>query len=349
MTRKLTALLLVLIIPAMLLLPGCDPKSAVTLSVLTWADYFDDAALEEFEKETGIRIEQTYYMETTEEAIDKLSSVDTARYDVVMLSDYVVEMCRKNDLIQKLNLDLLSNYSNVDGGYQSKFYDPDNEYTVPFLAGAPILVYNSEKTAKEITSYADLFDSGLKGKVVAMDDYRVLPGMVLMSMGQSMNTTDKTVLAKLKTKMLELKPNILALDSQNPQDKLISGEATVGILFNSQVSAIIRDHQNFKAVYPKEGVGFGIDSFSVAKQSKQVEAAHQFINFCLQGERSAQNSEFNGYTNCNTAAGPFFSQAYLNDKAINIPDALLTKAEFLRTLDNDVNKEYLDIWTAFKQ
>ncbi len=110
-------------------------------------------------------------------------------------------------------------------------------------------------------------------------------------MGQSFNNTDEAVLDQAKEKLLRLKPNIRALDYSTPYNLMISGETAVGYMFTSQVITALNENPDLKVVYPEEGLGFGIDACFVPANAPHKENAYKFLDFILDGERSAHISE----------------------------------------------------------
>ncbi len=333
---------------------GGETESEV-LKVLGWDGYFDPAVTEAFEQETGMKIEFTSYAASIDEATDKLESSDCAGYDVVMLSDYVIEICRRKGFLRELDFERLPNYKNINPAYTKQYYDSENKYSVPFLYGCPLIVYNPKRPGldtlinTEIKGYSDLIGTQLKGSIVAMDERRVMCGLMLKALGYSLNTSNASALSQLKATMKLLSPNIKALDSNDPMSILISGDASIGLLFNSQVAALVAAHPEFQVVYPEEGLGFGIDCFTIAKNTKNSLGAYKFIDYCLQPENSVKNSVYNGFSNCNMAATALFDDDYKNNKAINIPAELLAEAEIIRPLDTATDELYNEIWKEFKQ
>ena len=342
--RKIIAFLLVccLAVPA---ISGCSESDSIV--VYTYADAFNPDVLAAFTQKTGIKIVEVNYT-NLDEPVEKLDSGEADQYDVVILSDYVVDICRKKGLLGRLDKSEIPSIDLISSAYTTQFYDEENAYTVPYLAGAPLIVYNKDKVSAPITGYNSLLDPALKNQIIAMDADRVLMGMMLIGMKKSMNTEDRDTLAELDKVMKKLKPNIVTLDSDLPHEKMLSGDASVGLMFNSQVSALIRGRDNFVCVYPSEGMGFGIDSLTISKASKNKDGAYKFLEFCLDPEMSAKNSMYNGYSNCNKRASEYLDEAYNNDKAINIPPERLIGAEIIRPLDNDTLKVYERIWTDFK-
>ena len=146
------------------------------LNLFTWDFYVDDETIAQFEKETGIKVYYTNF-NTNEEMLLKLQNTKGGDYDLIIASDYILNIARKQSLLQKLDKSLIPNYANLDPASLSQYYDENNEYTAPYIIGTPLIVYDPAQVNFEITSYADLWDESLKDSVVVMDDARTIIGI----------------------------------------------------------------------------------------------------------------------------------------------------------------------------
>lgn len=333
---------------------GNDASSSEekVLNIFTWATYFPDDILKEFTEQTGIKVQYSNF-DSNEEMLMKLQASQGGDYDIVLASDYIIEMARKQDLIDKLDKEQIPNFKNIDPNFQSKFYDETNEYTVPYSAGVPVLIYNPDRVDFPIKGYEDLWNPKLKDSVVLMDDARNVVGLTLKTLGESLNTTDPEKLQQAKEKLMTLKSNILALDYNTSYQKIINGEASVGYMFTSQAATALLANDKLKVVYPEEGVGFGIDSCFIPAKAPHHGNAYQFLNFILDPQRSAHISEQTLYLNCNAAAAPYVEQSSLPDavkqQVLTIPEDKLSSAEFIKDIGTEASELYQNIWTEFKQ
>lgn len=316
------------------------------LNIFTWATYIPDDVIADFEADTGIKINYSNF-DTNENMLAKLSASGGADYDIVLASDYIISMAIDENLAQPLNKEAIPNYANLDEAYLSKFYDPNNEYTVPYGPGSPLLIYDPALVDTTIEGYSDLWNADLASSIVMLDNPRVVIGTVLMANGYSMNSTDTEELNIASGKLMELKPNIAALDGDNPQAKLASGEASVGYVFTSQIVSALAERPDLEVVYPKEGVGFGIDAMFIPAKAPHPENANIFLNYILDAERAAHISEAIGYLCPNKAAQEYLSEEYKSNPAYNIPSEMIAKAEFIEVIPAEAQLEYDRIWTEF--
>lgn len=328
--------------------PGSAPAEEKVLNIFTWDGYFPQDVLDDFVAQTGIKLNFSNF-ESNEEMLTKLEAAKGGDYDLVIASDYIIDIARKKGgLLGELDKNLLPNYQNLDPAFQSQFFDPDNMYTVPYSAGTPLIVYDQAKVGFEITSFEDLWKPELKDSIAAIDDQRNMLGITLKTMGKSFNETDPAVLEEAGKKLMELKPNIRVLTYNNIQDNIIGGEANVGYMFSSQVALALDARPDLSVCYPKEGMGFGIDSMFVPINAPHKGNAHTFINYILDAEVGAKVSSQIYYLCPNKASAPFLPDSFKNNKALYIPSEVLGNTEFIQDV-GEATAVYDRLWTQFKQ
>ena len=310
------------------------------LVLYTWEGLFPQEVLTDFEDETGIRIISSNF-DSNETMFEKVQQSDGKDYDLVIGDDYIIEQIVNNGLAKELDKEKLKNYDNINPLYQSQFYDPENKYTIPHGAGIPLIVYDPEQVDFEIQGYEDLWNPALEDKIATIASYRAVEGMVLLTMGKSMNEQDPAVIKESGEKLKELAPNIRMIQDTNTQNALLNGEASVGILYTSQVIAALAENPDLKVVYPKEGLGFGIMNFFIPKNAPDTEEAYAFLDYILEPEVAAKCFDFVGYYCTNKAA----------DELVNpdlvVPDSV-TKGEIIQNVSAEAEEVYNQNWTEFK-
>ena len=151
-------------------------KDKDELVLYTWDGMFPQEVLDDFEKETGTKVVYSNF-DTDETMLEKLSQAKGGDYDVVIADDYIIDSAVKEGLVQKIDKDTVSNFKNINPLYQGQFYDPDDEYTVPYGAGIPLIVYDPDQVDIDIKGYKDLWDESLKDSVAIIGNYRVIAGI----------------------------------------------------------------------------------------------------------------------------------------------------------------------------
>ena len=310
------------------------------LVLYTWQGMFPQEVLDDFESETGIKITYPNF-DTDETMLEKVSMAKGGDYDVVIADDYILEKVVQEGLAEKLDKDKLSNFENINSLYQGQFYDPTDEYTVPYGAGIPLIVYDPDEVDIDIEGYNDLWDPSLEDSIALTANYRVINGITNLALGKSMNEEDVDSIKETGKKLLELAPNVRMIQDDNTQDALLNGEASVAFLYTSQVTSVLAENPDLKVVYPKEGLGFGIMGMFIPSEAPDKDAAYQFVNYILQPEVSAKCFDYIGYYCTNKAADEFV------DPNLVVPEDV-TKGEIIQNVSAEADEQYNKNWTEFK-
>ncbi len=321
------------------------PVSAVTaadneLILYTWEGMFPQEVLDGFTEETGIEIVYSNF-DTDETMLEKLAMAEGGDYDVVIADDYIIEQAVNEGLAAELDKSLIPNFDGINPLYQGQFYDPEDKYTVPYGAGIPLIVYDPEETDLEIKGYNDLWDESLEDAVALTANYRVICGITQLAMGRSMNEEDPEIIAETGEKLVELAPNVRLIQDDNTQDALLNGEAAAAFLYTSQVMSALQENPDLQVVYPEEGLGFGIMAMFIPSQAPNAAAAHQFIDYILRPEISAECFNYIGYY-CTTKT----ADDMVNPDLV-VPDSV-NSGEIIRNVSAEAEEAYSKAWTAFK-
>ncbi len=323
-----------------------DSSNSKTLTLYTWAGMFSQELLDDFKEKTGITVDYATF-DTDETMLAKLQTEKGGTYDLILADDYILELAIAENLAAKLDTSKLSHYNSINPFYQKQFFDPNDEYTVPLAAGVQTIVYNPDIIQKEITGYADLWDSSLAGNLGVTSNYRVINGMALKVLGESYNTEDVSVIEKAGTKLNELAPNIRMIKDDNLQNDLISGEIGAAVMYTSQVTKAKMALPSLKVVLPKEGIGFGIMSQFIPVNAPHPDAAYQFIDYLLTPEIAAKYYEFLGYYSTNKDADSLINEEYR--EFLTLPDEITPdKVELIQLVSAEATEAHEKIWTSFK-
>ena len=331
------ALCAALTVPALSISVSADSKELV---LYTWENMFPQEVLDGFEEETGVKVVYSNF-DTDETMLEKLSMAKGGDYDIIVADDYILQNVIQEGLAEKLDKSKLSGINNINPLYQKQFYDPDDAYTIPYGAGIPLIVYDPEMVDIDIKGYADLWDPSLEDSVALIANYRVINGITNLTLGKSMNDENIDDIKETGKKLLELAPNVRLIQDDNTQNALLNGEASVGFIYTSQVTAALAENPDLKVVYPEEGLGFGIMGMFIPSEAPNKDAAYQFMDYILQPENAAKCTDFIGYYSTNKAA----------DELVNpdlvVPDSV-KKGEIVQNVSDEANEQYNKNWTEFK-
>ncbi len=312
------------------------------LVLFTWDLMFPDEIIDGFEEKTGIKV--VYSKFDTDEAMLQLSTADGGDYDLIFADDYIIESAIKEGLVQKLDSSKLENYGNIDSRYQGQFYDPEDEYTVPFGAGIPLIIYDPELVDFEIKGYADLWNENLTDSVALVANGRVITGITLLSMGESMNTEDVATIEAAGEKLQELAPNVRLIQDDNTQNALLNGEASVAFLCTSYGVCSVAGKRDLKVVVPEEGLGFGVIAGFIPSKAPNSEAAYQFLDYILEAENSAACTQYVGYYSTSTAGAELIPEE--SAQLLVAPEG--KSMEMVENVSQEANDAYNKVWTEFK-
>ncbi|MGN0376328.1 MAG: PotD/PotF family extracellular solute-binding protein [Suilimivivens sp.] len=354
MKKRVISLILTAAMTLSMVLTGCGSKETASgadageLNLFIWTEYVPDSVIEKFTEETGIKVNVTTFS-SNEDMLAKVKSEAPGAYDVIQPSDYMVAQLISQDMVAELDKDALTNLSNIGEEYLNPSYDPGNVYSVPYQGGVAAIAVNTDKVDMEITSYDDLFDPALANSLVVLDDFRAIIGMTARSMGYSMNETDPAKLEEIKAKLLTLKSNVKLYDSDSPKSALISGDCSVGMIWNAEIALSMAENSNIEVVFPEEGPYVFMDNWCITKESPNYDNAMKFINFMMDPEVVQMVLAEFPYLNPNKTAVEAMGAEYSENPAKNPPAEVIASGEYVENLDVDTLAIYDEMWTELKK
>ena len=342
--KKILALTLAFML--VMLVPNAFAEEEKVLNIFTWAGYFDETTLNQFQQETGITVNYSVFA-SNEEMLLKMQAGEVSDYDIILASDYAISTLRKDDALLPLDKSLLTNWDNLNPNYLNQYFDPENVYSMPYTVGVPAILYDPNQVEGEITSFADLWDPQFEDALWLIDDARVMLGETLKMLGYSYNTTDQAQLDEAYQKMVELKKNVRVLDYDLTYDYISAGEAKAGYIFTPYAALAQLANPALEVVFPSEGIGFGIDSIVIPKHAQHPQNAHAFMDFYLRAETAAFVAGWQAYINPNLAAEPMVDPMIAELSCLNVPEELLATSEYVEDIGAFASN-FQDAWTNFK-
>ena len=290
---------IIIVLILIICLCGCDNSSSNTkkeLNVLNWSSYIPMEVIDDFEKEYNIKVNYGTYS-SNEELLAKISSSKYGTYDLIFPSDYMVELMIKKDMLMPIDIAQIPNYSNINNLFLNQEFDPNNSYSLPFLAATTVIAVNRDNIKDKIDGYNDLLNEKYKNDIVLIDDQRIVIGMGLQASGFGMNETSKLVLERGKEWLLKLKDNIKAYDSDSPKTFLITNEVDIGMMWNAEAIIAKEYNPNIEIIYPKEGFAISLDNYVLVKGAKNVDNTYKFIDYLLRDDVNKKITEEYPYVN----------------------------------------------------
>lgn len=334
------------------MLVGCGNNNSDSngqVVVYNWGEYIDPDVLTMFEDETGIKVIYDEF-ETNEIMYPKIES-GASEYDVICPSDYMIQKMIQNNLLEEINYDNIPNYKNIGTQYieQSKQFDPENKYSVPYCCGTVGILYNKTMVDEPVDSWSILWDEKYADSILMQDSVRDAFMVALKLNGYSMNSTNKDELEAAKESLIKQKPLVQAYVIDQVRDKMIGNEAALGVIYSGEAIFTQRENPDLEYVIPKEGTNVWIDSWVIPKNAKNKENAEAFINFMCREDIALKNFEYITYTTPNDAAHELIEDEDIKNSPIAFPT--LSDFENLETfqyLGDEADELYNQLWKEVK-
>jgi len=341
-----------------------DNGEEKVLNVYNWSDYIDPTVLEDFTRETGIKV--NYDVFDSNEVLETKLLAGSTGYDIVVPSASFLERQIKAGVFQKLDKARLPNLKNLDPEITQRIaqHDPGNEHSVNYLWGTSGVGYNAAKIKERmadapVDSFAMFYDPKVVAKfkdcgVTLLDAPSEVVGTVLIYLGKDANSEKPEDLAAAEKVLMSIRPYVKYVNSSKYIEDLANGEVCLSLGWSGDVlqsrdrAAEAGKGIEINYLIPKEGAVMFFDMLAIPADAKRPKNAHLFIDYLLRPEVAAKNSNFVNYANSNAASLPLVSETVRNDRGIYpaaevkpklVPD-LAETPQFTRVLTR--------AWTRFK-
>jgi spermidine/putrescine transport system substrate-binding protein len=266
-----------------------------------------------FTKQTGVRVVMENY--NSNEQMLALLRDKPHHYDLVQPSQAYVESLIRSDGLEVVNAEKIPNLRHVDPQFRGLPHDPENKFSIPWMAGTVGIVVNTHVVKEPIRTWADVFSGRYRGRIVVVNDQREMAAWALASQGMPITNIDNASLSLVRPVLREWLPQVGVFDSDSPHVAMQEGRADIGIVWSGEAALLWqRDHQ-FQYVLPKEGAHMFLDSLAIPKGAPHKSAAESFMNYCLEPAVSVLISKEYPYTNPNLAARKLLNAGELANPA----------------------------------
>jgi spermidine/putrescine-binding protein len=331
------------------LMTGCSKDEGEKVYVYNWGEYIDQETIDMFEEETGIKVVYDEF-EQNEEMYPKIKS-GAVQYDVVCPSDYMIQKMIEDDLLAEINFDNVPNIKNIDPAYlvSAKSFDPENKFSVPYCWGTVGILYNKTMVDGPIDSWGAIFDEKYSGNILMIDSVRDAFGIALSYLGYDLNSTDETQLEEAKALLQQQYPLVQAYVVDQVRDKMIGGEAALGVIYSGEAIFTQRENPDLEYVVPNEGSNVWIDGWVIPKNCRDKENAEAFINYMCSAEIALKNFEYITYSTPNAAARALITDEGIKNSKVAFPEqSVLDRCRTFRYLGEEMEALYINKWNEVK-
>ena len=331
-----------------------------TLNVYNWGEYISDeddeecglfdvnSAFEDYFNENladkyqcYIKVNYSTYA-TNEDMYAKITNSAVA-YDIVIPSDYMIQKMiagadnNGKSLLHKLDYSKLTNYGNISEDFKSLYYDPSNEYSVPYTYGMLGIIYNSEFVKEEDfggeMSWGLLWNEKFKGKILQFNNPRDAFGTAMYWKDLDINSKDPADWEKALGFLKEQKPLLQGYVNDEIFNKMKGASAWIAPYFAGDFLTMAAENEDLQFRYPTEGTNYFVDAMCIPTTSKNVDLAHEYINYMIGEEAATANALYIGYASPNKAVTD--SQYYKDKLSFNYDTEYVSAWEILYGISKD--------------
>jgi putrescine transport system substrate-binding protein len=336
-----------------------------TVNFYNWSNYVAPGVLEDFTKETGIKV--VYDTFDANETLETRLLAGKSGYDVVVPTAYFLQRQVSANIFQKLDKSKLPNLANAWPVVKKRLavYDPDNLYGANYMWGTTGIGYNVKAVQKILGAEAkiDSWDIVFKPENLAKfrdcgvhmldsaDD--ILPA-ALSYLGLDPNSTKQAELEKAADLVIKIRPYVRKFHSSEYLSALATGEICFVVGWSGDImqarsrAAEAKNDIEIGYAIPKEGAQMFFDNLAIPADAKNVAEAYELINYLYRPEIAARNSDYLSYANGNLASQKLVDPKILNDRNIYPDDATIGKLFVITARDAPTQRAINRLWTRVK-
>jgi len=341
-----------------------QPKERI-LNVYNWSDYIAPTVVEDFTKQTGIKVRYDTF--DSNDTLETKLLAGKSGYDVVVPTAYFLERQIRAGVFQKLDKARMPNLANMWPELSQRLaaYDPGNQYAVNYMWGTTGIGYNLRKTREVLGANGtiDSWDIVFKPESLAkfkgcgvhlLDSSDDILAAALYYLGLDPNSANETDLQTAAALVMKIRPYVRKFHSSEYLNVLASGEICLAVGFSGDIkqaqkrAAEAKNGVDIAYAIPKEGAQLWFDNLAIPRDARNVAEAEDFINYLQRPEVAAKNTNFISYANGNVASQKFIDKAILDDKGIYPDEATMRRLYTISAHDPKTQRLINRLWTRIK-
>jgi putrescine transport system substrate-binding protein len=334
------------------------------VNVYNWSDYVDPTVLDEFTKKTGIVVRYDTF--DTSDTLEAKLLAGQSGYDVVVPTGYFLAREIAAGIFQKLDKSKLPNLVNAWPEIANRLaaYDPGNQYAVNYMWGTTGIGYDVNDAHRilgpsgTVDSWDDVFDPDKIAKfkdcgVHFLDSSDDIVPSVLRYLHLDPNSSNPADLDKAAAALTKVRPYVRKFHSSEYINALAIGEICLALGYSGDIKQARKRAEQAKSsidieyTIPKEGAPLWFDNLAIPKDALHVAEANQLINYLLEPQVAARNSNFVSYANGDRPS-PLIDKDILDDRTIYPDDATMAKLFTIIAHDQRTQRLVNRMWTRVK-
>ena len=334
------------------------------VNVYNWSDYIDPKVLEDFTRETGIKVIYDTY--DSNETLETKLLAGKTDYDVVVPSATFLQRQIQAGVFQKLDRNKLPNAKNLWPEVMARLatYDPGNQYAVNYMWFTTGIAFNVQKAqsrtgGKPIDSWETVFKPENLKRFADCGAYMLdSPEDVLTSamryLGINPDSKKPEDIRKAADLVMRVKPSVKKFHSSEYINALAGGDICIAIGWagdSFQARNRAREANNgvdITYVIPKEGALMSLDNLAIPKDAPHRDEAYQFIDYLLRPDVAARNTSVTNFANGILASKPFVEKEVLDNRAIYPSEEIMKRLYTVSANDLATQKIITREWTRIK-
>ncbi|MDK1378055.1 MULTISPECIES: polyamine ABC transporter substrate-binding protein [unclassified Sinorhizobium] len=331
------------------------------VNVYNWSDYIDSSILEDFTKETGIKV--VYDVFDSNEILETKLLAGGSGYDVVVPTAYFLQRQIAAGVFQKLDKSKLPNLPNMWNVIMERTakYDPGNEYAVDYMWGTTGIGYNVDKMKEilgtdEKPNWDVIFKPELAAKfkdcgIHVLDSPTDVVPSALAYLGLDPDSHETAELEKAAELLTSIRPYVRKFHSSEYINALANGDICLAVGFSGDIFQARDRAAEAKAgvtvdySIPAQGAQMWFDMLAIPADAPHVAEAHEFINYMMKPEVIAKASNYVFYANGNKASQQFLDKEVLEDTAIYPSDEVMQKLFTITPFEPKEQRVLTRLWT----
>jgi len=324
-------------------------QAAGSLSIYHWFEYIPQSLLDDFAAQYDVEVTMDTY-DSNEALLAALKAGKLGSYDVAVPGDYMVQIMAGEGLLDTIADGELANKGNIEAQWLDVPFDPMRQHSIPYQWGSTSFSVNRDAYTGDINDTAMLFDppDEVKGKINVLDSQGEVMAMASMHLGIPQCSTDRDQLKALDTLLQDAKAHWASFGSDIAKDVLVSGDATVGMIYNGFSAKGRAEGANIEYAYPAQGHVVWMDNVVLLKDAPNRENALKFMDFLLEPENIAQVSNYAQYMAGVTGVVDLLDEG-LRTSPESVPPAGSAPGAFIEVCDQATQEVYDAIWTRLKK